>query len=74
LFGLAGSVLIWYSTRWGPWVYSDSAGYIGIAKNILEGKGLGLLRPDGVLNPLTLHVPFYPILLSAIGFTGLDIL
>lgn len=73
LLSLAGCAAIWYATRWGPWVNSDASGYLGIVRNILAGRGIGLIRPDGSLAPLTLQAPFYSILLSGISLTGVDV-
>jgi len=74
LLSLTGSLAIAFSTRWGPWAFSDSTEFIVSARNLLAGKGLGLYNPEGVFTPLTLHPPFYPLLLSAFGLVGVDLL
>jgi 4-amino-4-deoxy-L-arabinose transferase-like glycosyltransferase len=74
LLSLAGSVMIFYSTYWGPWAYSDSTEYIASARSLLGGHGLGFYSPAGNFKPLTLHAPFYPIFLSAVGLVGIDLI
>jgi hypothetical protein len=74
LLSVAGSLAIYYSTYWGPWAYSDSTGYIVSARNLLAGRGLGYSAPSGDFIPYTLHPPFYPLALSAMGLIGFDLL
>jgi 4-amino-4-deoxy-L-arabinose transferase-like glycosyltransferase len=74
LLSLVGMVAIYYGTSWGPWAYSDSAGYIATARNLLAGHGLGYPAPSGSLVPLMIHPPFYPIVLSILGLVGFDII
>jgi hypothetical protein len=74
LIGLLGSLLIVYSTRWGPWVFSDSTGYIASARNLLAGHGLGLYGASGAFHPLTLHPPGFSLLLGFFGWIGFDLL
>ena len=71
--GLAGSLLVAYATRWGPWAFSDGAGYIILARNLLRGRGLGLMRASGEFHPLSLHPPLFPLTLAAFGFAGADL-
>ena len=73
LIALVGSLMIYYSTAWGPWVYSDSTEYIISARNLIEGHGLGLYGPSGNFHPLTLHPPFYSLVLSFFGLFGADL-
>jgi len=73
LIALMGSLMIYYSTSWGPWVYSDSTEYIVTARNLIEGHGLGLYGPSGAFHPLTLHPPFYSLVLSFFGLFGADL-
>jgi hypothetical protein len=72
--GLCGSLLIAYTTRWGPWVFSDSTGYIASARNLIAGHGLGLFGASGAFHPLTLHPPFFSLLLGFFGWIGIDLL
>jgi hypothetical protein len=74
LIGILGSLVIIYATKWGPWVFSDSTEYIVSAKNLLAGPGLGLYGPSGAFHPLSLHPPFYSLLLSFFGLFGADLL
>ena len=74
LLSLAGSLAIIFSTRWGPWAYSDSATYIVSARSLLEGEGLGVAVHPGSVERLTHHPPLYPLVLSAIGLSGIDLL
>ena len=71
--GILGSLVIIYSTSWGPWVFSDSTAYIVSAKNMISGHGLGLYGPSGAFHPLTLHPPFYSLLLGLFGLFGADL-
>jgi hypothetical protein len=73
LISLAGSLVIIYSTRWGPWVFSDSTEYIFSASNLIAGHGLGLYGPTGAFHPLSLHPPFYSLVLSFFGLFGADL-
>lgn len=73
ILSLLGSLMIYYATYWGPWAYSDSAGYIASARNLLAGHGLGYFSPSGDFMPLSIHPPFYPLVLSASGLVGVDI-
>lgn len=70
---LVGVLLILYCTRWGPWALSDAMVYIVSAKNLLAGHGLGLFRPSGRFLPTTHFPPLFPLVLSAIGVTGIDL-
>ncbi len=72
--GLAGSLLVVYATRWGPWAYSDGVGYLMLARNVLQGVGLGLMRASGEFHPLSLHPPLFPLTLAALGVTGADLI
>lgn len=74
ILSLAGSFMLYYGTYWGPWAYSDSVEYIASARNLLAGHGLGFYSPSGNFKPLTLHAPLYPLALSAIGLSGIDLI
>jgi 4-amino-4-deoxy-L-arabinose transferase-like glycosyltransferase len=73
LIALLGSLMIFYSTVWGPWVYSDSTEYIVSARNLIEGHGLGLYGGSGAFHPLSLHPPFYSLVLSFFGLFGANL-
>ncbi len=74
LFSLLGGTVIFYGTQWGPWVFSDSVEYIEVARNLLAGLGLVLMRPGGEFVPLTFRPPLYSMTLAAAGKVGMDIL
>jgi len=71
---LAGAAQIFYATTMGVAAYSDSTEYIVSARNLISGHGLGLITPTGRLMPLYFHPPLYPLVLSALGAPGLDLL
>jgi hypothetical protein len=72
LLGLAGFILILIGTKWGIGASPDSVVYINGARNLLLGNGFGVSTFEGDAFPITHHAPFYSILLSTIGFTGID--
>lgn len=69
---LIGGYAIIYSTRWGPWAFSDSTEYIATARNLIAGRGLGMIEASGDFSPLHLHTPLYPFTLGVIGIFGVD--
>lgn len=71
---LLGAAAILLSTRWGPWAYSDSTTYLVAARSLLEGEGLNVAAHPGSVERLTHHPPLYPLLLSAIGLCGVELL
>ncbi len=73
MIALMGSLMIFFSTVWGPWVYSDSTEYIVSARNLIQGHGLGLYGASGAFHPLSLHPPFYSLVLSFFGLFGADL-
>lgn len=73
MISLLGSLMIYYSTSWGPWVFSDSTEYIVSARNLLAGRGLGIYGPSGAFHPLSLHPPFYSLVLGFFGLFGADL-
>jgi hypothetical protein len=68
---LAGG-FVYYATRWGPSVFSDSAVYFNIGKNIALGRGYVVISPSGNIDPITQQVPVYPILLGVFNILRLD--
>ncbi len=72
--GVVAAVASLYATKWGPWLYSDGAGYIMLARNLLAGRGLGLVRASGEFQPLSMHPPLYPLALAGLGLTGAELL
>lgn len=74
LISLAGMLAIYYSTYWGPWVFSDSVEYIVSGRNLLAGDGFGYRAPSGDIVLYTLHPPLYPLVLSGMGLMGFDLI
>lgn len=73
IIAILGLIAILYATRWGPWVKSDSTGYIAVARNLLNGHGLGLVRASGEF-VYTAHVPpAYMLLLAMWGWANVDL-
>jgi 4-amino-4-deoxy-L-arabinose transferase-like glycosyltransferase len=70
LLSITGGVIAIYSTANGPWGYTDPVEYISTASSILKGHGLGYYEGDAQFNVITLHPPFYSVVLSVIGLTG----
>lgn len=70
---LAGGALVTLSTRFGAGIGGDATTYIFSAKNLLEGRGLGLVGPQGEFSFLALFPPGFPLTLSALGLAGLDL-
>lgn len=61
---IAAALLLKYDMAWGPWAFSDSAAYISAARNLAAGHGLSVSNPQGGFDPLTLHQPLYPLIMS----------
>ncbi len=68
-----GIALVAYSTSMGPGVGGDATIYIASARNLLNGKGLGLIEADGSFRLLPYFPPGYPLLLSLFGLSGVDL-
>lgn len=61
-----------FATKWGVGTAYDSAVYIGAARNLLAGKGLTIPFISNEAEPMTHYPPLFPVLLSALGFLGMD--
>ncbi|HLF81947.1 MAG TPA: glycosyltransferase family 39 protein, partial [Anaerolineales bacterium] len=72
MLGLVGSFLVYYATAWGPWAFSDAAGYITAARNLVAGHGIGFFRPNGEFSPTVSHPPLYVLTLGAVSQVGLE--
>jgi 4-amino-4-deoxy-L-arabinose transferase-like glycosyltransferase len=71
VLSLLGGMAAYYAMAWGPWAFSDGVGYIVSTRNMLNGVGLGLIKPSGTFEPLVSHPPLYPLVLAlATQFTG----
>jgi len=62
-------IVLLATSKYGIGMFPDSVKYISAARNLLIG--VGLVTFDG--HPMTLHAPFYPLILSLFSFiTALD--
>jgi len=73
VLALCGTLVVIYATPLGPWVFSDSTEYIVSARNLVSGRGLGLIQASGEFQPIYLHPPLYPLILAGGGFLGVDV-
>ncbi|NMC81162.1 MAG: hypothetical protein GYA59_17520, partial [Chloroflexi bacterium] len=62
---LLGVWVLLLSTHWGPGIGGDATIYITSARNLLEGRGLGLIGPRGEFRLLPYFPPFFSLVLSA---------
>ncbi len=69
---LIGFFTLLFMTKSGIGTSPDSVTYIGVARNLLEGKGVSVPFGRVIDSPLTQHPPLYPIVLALIGFLGID--
>ncbi|GMR10743.1 MAG: hypothetical protein BMS9Abin28_1566 [Anaerolineae bacterium] len=70
----AAAAIVLYATSFAPWAFSDGAGYLMLARNLLSGRGLGLMRASGDFQPLSMHPPLYPLSLAFFGLSGAELL
>jgi 4-amino-4-deoxy-L-arabinose transferase-like glycosyltransferase len=61
------------ATLYGPAFGSDSVTYMTSAKNLVAGRGFGLINPDGSFRFLPYAPPLYPLVLSLPALLGLDL-
>ena len=73
LAAVLGIVALMISTHWGPGIGGDATIYITSARNLLAGRGVGLIQPDGSFRLIPYFPPFFPLVLSLIGLTGADL-
>jgi hypothetical protein len=64
LIAIIGGIAIFYSTERGPWTMVDTMDYFDVARNLAHGRGLVMTRPSGFETPMTVHPPFYSIVLA----------
>lgn len=69
-FILVSIGILIYSTKWGIGTSPDSAAYIGVASNLLIGKGLTIPYGNPPDQFLTFFPPLYPVFLSLGGIFG----
>lgn len=60
------------SMHHGPGIGGDATIYLFSARNLLDGRGLGLLGPQGEFRLIPYFPPFYSLLLAGIALPGLD--
>ena len=65
LTAMAGFLAIVWITRRGMAVSFDSIIYLGVAKNILSGRGFNIISDDYLTVALNHFPPFFPVLLAA---------
>jgi hypothetical protein len=70
---LLGMGLVYYATTAGPGVGGDATIYLTSARNLLHGEGLGWVEADGTFRLLPYAPPFYPLVLSAVGWVMPDL-
>ncbi len=73
LISIIGGTVAVYSTANGPWGYTDSVEYISTAHSLLDGRGLGYYQGNGNFDYVTIHPPFYSLVLSAIGLLRINL-
>ncbi len=70
---LAGVGALWISTFHGAGIGGDATIYITSARNLLAGKGLGLIQADGSFRLLPYFPPFFSLALAVPGALGIDL-
>jgi len=69
-----GMFLVWYSTRWGAGLISDTFQYIASARNFVAGNGFSIPYGDGQLEPMTKYAPMFSVVLAMFEFAGISAL
>ena len=62
--------MILASTARGTGVGGDATVYLASARNLIDGRGLGMPDPDGTFRYLSYYPPLFPLSLGAIGIFG----
>jgi len=65
--------MIFVSTRWGIGTSPDSAVYLGVARNLEEGRGMTVPFGADIDAALSQFPPIYSLLIRLVNATGLDI-
>ena len=73
IIAMVGCFILMTSTKQGAGVGGDAVIYLTSAKNLLSGKGLGLLTPDGTFRLIPYFPPFYSLFLAFFGIFGADL-
>lgn len=74
LLAVVGAAAIMYATTRGPGVGGDATIYLTSAQNFHDGRGLGLIEPDGTFRPIPYTPPLYPLILSLFAWPGVSLL
>ncbi|HSG82642.1 MAG TPA: glycosyltransferase family 39 protein [Gemmatimonadota bacterium] len=70
---IIGFAVILYTTAPGIGVSPDSVTYLEAARSLLDGRGLATTSWAGVLEPMTVYPPMYPVSLATLSLLGLDV-
>lgn len=70
---LAGMTALVFSTRQGPGIGGDATIYITSARNLLQGKGLGLITAGGEFRLIPYFPPLFSLVLSFLGLLGIEL-
>lgn len=73
VLAIAGMAAMLQYTQYGAGMSGDSTTYIEGAENLLAGKGYVSRIYAGAPKPITGFPPFYPMMLSALGLTGIHL-
>lgn len=68
-----GMTLLAISMKRGAGIGGDATIYITSARNLIAGKGLGLVSADGTFRLIPYFPPFYSLVLSLFALLGADI-
>jgi hypothetical protein len=69
-----GMFLVWYSTRWGAGLISDTFRYVASARSFVAGAGYSIPYRDGLLEPMTRYPPMFSIALAVFELVGIPAL
>jgi 4-amino-4-deoxy-L-arabinose transferase-like glycosyltransferase len=69
-----GMFLVWYSTRWGAGLISDTFQYVASARSFAAGTGFSIPYGDGLLEPMTKYPPMFSIVLAVFQLVGVSAL
>jgi 4-amino-4-deoxy-L-arabinose transferase-like glycosyltransferase len=69
-----GMFAVWYSTRWGAGLISDTFQYVAGARYFVSGKGFSIPYGDGELEPMTKYPPMFSMVLAIFEFAGMSAL
>lgn len=64
---------LYFSTRWGPGIGGDATIYITSARNLVAGRGFGLIDPEGKFRLLPYFAPFFSLVLAGFELARADL-